>query len=290
MTTKRAAKFVTWDGVEFAVPRGPSRVRVYSAVDLLLLIGIAAWFVVDAASRHPIYAVVGGIFFFEVTLVRLAMVARAGGVCFEPSSATRVAVPLNELCGRVGCDVPRVVMRDDAVRVAGVRQVRKRVVLVVSNEFVEQVDDRQLRAILAHEVTHVARSDFRWGKARGLLALAVAIAAAIALSVGVTGTFKLSWYVAGLLIAWIIANGIFGALNRPLERRADLEGAQLAGDPAALAHALSLAHQFSETARRKLYGPRPWRWLIFPLSVPVPTHPAMGARIRAMEDLAGPAR
>lgn len=59
----------------------------------------------------------------------------------------------------------------------------------------------------------------------------------------------------------------------------------LAGDPPALASALGVAHDFSEEARTRIYGRRPWRWLLSPLSWRMPTHPPMDKRIARLNEM-----
>jgi heat shock protein HtpX len=160
------------------------------------------------------------------------------------------------------------------------------VLLVLSGPYVDRVDDRQLRAVLAHEVVHIAREDLNRVRARIWVLLIIAGAAGIALSALVGGGLVLPVYGAAGLLAVMVANVGLSTFNRPLERRADLEGALLCNDPAALAGALGVAKAFSDEARRRIYGPRPWRWILSPLSWRMPTHPPMSDRIRRLSELA----
>jgi Zn-dependent protease with chaperone function len=93
-------------------------------------------------------------------------------------------------------------------------------------------------------------------------------------------------YVAAGLLALIVASTGLSTLNRRLEWRADYEGAALCNDPVGLSSALAVAKKFSDEARRRVYGPPPWRWILSPLSWRMPSHPPMADRIQHLLALA----
>jgi heat shock protein HtpX len=200
--------------------------------------------------------------------------------------AGRIAPVLEDLCTRADCSTPKVVIRDDAVRAACVRKSRGRLLLVLSGSYLDRVDDRELRAVLAHEVVHIARDDLHWVKVRLWVCLVFAGAASVAVVALAGGDVAPPVYGAAGILALIVANVGLSTFHRRLERRADLEGASLCGDPIALASALGIAKAFSDEARRRLFGPRPWRWILSPLSWRMPTHPPMSDRIRQLRELA----
>jgi heat shock protein HtpX len=200
--------------------------------------------------------------------------------------AGRIAPVLEDLCTRADCSTPKVVIRDDAVRAACVRKSRGRLLLVLSGSYLDRVDDRELRAVLAHEVVHIARDDLHWVKVRLWVCLVFAGAASVAVVALAGGDVAPPVYGAAGILALMVANVGLSTFHRRLERRADLEGASLCGDPIALASALGIAKAFSDEARRRLFGPRPWRWILSPLSWRMPTHPPMSDRIRQLRELA----
>jgi len=283
---RKEDRVVVCDGVEFMAPSGRVRANWIRWLNMLLIAAIGVWGVSGAFHRHPYVAVAIGVFYIEACLVQIPALIRSGGVVFRDDLARKVATPLRELTAIAHCAVPRVVLRDDAIRVAVVVQVRRAVRLILSSQWADSVGDRQLRAVVAHELAHVVHSDFRAIKIRQQVALYVGIAASIAFTVIATGTVTLSMYVALIPLFALGARVPLSVLNRRLERQADSGGAQLSGDPNGLAMALVEVKSFGDATRRRLYGAKPWRWLLFPLSFSMPTHPAMSKRVRMLTETA----
>jgi heat shock protein HtpX len=217
--------------------------------------------------------------YLELLLAMLQTARHRGSVKFEADRAGRVAPCLEELCRKAGCLIPKVIIRDGVTRAAAVGNSHGRTVLLMSGRFVDLLDDRELRAILAHEVIHVTRQDLN--SLRRISWVTVIIGASVG---GITaarygGDYGLAICIFFGLLATIVARVFLSLFNRPLERRADVEGARLCDDPIALAAALDVARAFTEAARRRVYGPKPWRWLLSPLAWPLPSHPRIAGRI-----------
>jgi hypothetical protein len=129
-----------------------------------------------------VVGVVAGLVYLEMSLLGYRLATSTAGVIFSDQLAGRVAPALVELCGRARCVAPRVVLSEGSAVPAGLRRDRERVLLVLSASFVDQVDDRQLRAVLAHEVAHLARGDLKWVKVRLRVSLAVGVSVSFALA------------------------------------------------------------------------------------------------------------
>jgi Zn-dependent protease with chaperone function len=213
--------------VTFQPPRG--RVRATANVWLFSLywLGLGVWAVVGSWHSHRALGIVAGVVLVEVALAFVRTAMLSGAVVYRTEQAERIAAPLAQLCDKAACLLPKVVVRDDAIRAAAVMKKKDKVLLVVSEPFIDRVDDRQLVAILAHEVIHIARNDLKRASTFKWVLMGFAFAGSITVAVVFGGGLVIPVYGAGALLATLIGSIALSTLNRPLERRADTEGALL---------------------------------------------------------------
>jgi heat shock protein HtpX len=114
-------------------------------------------------------------------------------------------------------------------------------VVAVTRGILEILDERELRGVLAHELSHVANRDILIGSVAAAIGMSITFLARFALWFG-AGDDRNGIGIVGLLLAWVLAPIaaaiIQMAVSRSREYQADESGAILSRDPDALASAL----------------------------------------------------
>jgi heat shock protein HtpX len=121
-------------------------------------------------------------------------------------------------------------------------------VVAVTKGILDLVDERELRGVLAHELSHVANRDILIGSIAAGIAMSITFIARFAMFFGRGDSRNNPLGPFGLLLAWILAPiaaaMIQMAVSRSREYQADDSGAHLSRDPLALASALQKLETF----------------------------------------------
>ena len=128
-------------------------------------------------------------------------------------------------------------------------------VVAVTKGLLQLVDERELRGVLAHELSHVANRDILIGSIAAGIAMSITFIARMAFWFGGGNDRNSQLGPFAMLAAWILAPiaaaMIQLAVSRSREYQADESGAELSHDPLSLANALRKL----ETASKQVPAP-----------------------------------
>jgi Zn-dependent protease with chaperone function len=238
------------------------------------------------AGRYPIPFALGAMFGTQMLLLRIRSKGLTGSLVDDDDTQSRITPPLVVLCGIADCALPQVCVRLSTAPAA--MMLRKETpILLISTDFLAIADDIVLRAIIAHEVSHLSHGDLKAAKsfAQLLAVLWYVIYLFVIFVIGLR-----SWYGVAILFAFFLPSiqlmaNIAGISWRRFEARADIDGATAINDPEAMIRGLQMVYDLVPAKRTKLFGPPSWRWVFFPFSLPDTRHPSLKTRIANLQAL-----
>ena len=210
----------------------------------------------------------------------------------DETSAPQFVSMVRDLAQRAELPMPRVYIIDEAAPNAfATGRNPQNAAVAATTGLIEILSARELRGVMAHELAHVKHRDILISTISATMAGAISALANFAMFFG--GRDENRNPVAGLLVALLApmaAMVIQMAISRAREFEADRGGAEISGDPQALASALDKIHRYAqgiplhtterhpETAQMMIMNPLAGGGLRGLFS----THPDTGARIERL--------
>jgi heat shock protein HtpX len=218
----------------------------------------------------------------------------------DEASAPQFYSMVRELAERAGLPMPKVYLIDEeAPNAFATGRNPQHAAVAATTGILRVLSSRELRGVMAHELAHVKNRDILISTISATMAGAISALANFAMFFGGRNDEgRPSNPIAGILVALLapLAGALIQmAISRAREFEADRGGAEISGDPQALASALDKIHRYAqgiplETAERH---PETAQMMIMnPLSGGglrglFSTHPATEERIRRLMAMAG---
>ncbi len=218
----------------------------------------------------------------------------------DDSSAPQFYGMVRELAERAGLPMPKVYLIDEeAPNAFATGRNPEHAAVAATTGILRVLSSRELRGVMAHELAHVKHRDILISTISATMAGAISALANFAMFFGGRNDEgRPSNPVAGILVALLapLAGALIQmAISRAREFEADRGGAEISGDPQALASALDKIHRYAqgipletterhpETAQMMIMNPLSGGGLRGLFS----THPATEERVRRLLAMAG---
>ena len=160
---------------------------------------------------------------------------------------------VRELTQRAGLPMPRVYLIDEAQPNAfATGRNPEHAAVAATRGILQLLSERELRGVMAHELAHVQHRDILISTIAATMAGAISMLANFAMFFGGRDSEGRSNPIASILVmilAPLAASLIQMAISRAREFEADRGGAEISGDPYALANALAKIDAYAHGAR-----------------------------------------
>lgn len=203
---------------------------------------------------------------------------------------------VRELCTAARAPMPRIFLAPSATPNAfATGRDPRHAVLCATEGLLAVLDERELRAVLAHELSHVQHRDTQRASVAAAVAAGLLVLANVAMLSSRREEEAPRRALLGVALGALAAGVVRLAVGRSRELRADTRAAVLTGDPQALSLALrkldagtqlmpmSPAHRLAATGHLMIANPAPDHGVGRLLG----THPPMADRIARLDGMAG---
>ncbi len=169
----------------------------------------------------------------------------------DASTAPQFYRTVQELAQRAGLPMPRVyLINEDAPNAFATGRNPEHAAVAATTGILRVLSDRELRGVMAHELAHVKHRDILTSTIAATMAGAISALANMAMFFGGRDehgnrTNPIA-AIAVAILAPLAASLIQMAISRAREFEADRGGAEISGDPQALASALDKIHRYAQ--------------------------------------------
>jgi heat shock protein HtpX len=166
----------------------------------------------------------------------------------DETSAPQFYRMVQELAQRAGLPMPRVyLINEDAPNAFATGRNPEHAAVAATTGIIRVLSERELRGVMAHELAHVKHRDILISTVSATMAGAISMLANFAMFFGGRNGRSTNPIVGILvmLLAPLAASLIQMAISRAREFEADRGGAEISGDPEALASALQKIHAYA---------------------------------------------
>ncbi len=241
------------------------RNTIFLMTMFILLIGGLGWAVALLYDDYNIgYVTIGAVLIYALIQYFAAgklAVAMMGAHEIQKSDNPRLYRIVENLSITVGMQTPKIYIIDDpAPNAFATGRDPRHAVVGATTGLLELMDDRELTAVMAHEIGHVQNYDIRVSTIAFGLVSAIGLLADIALRMvfygggnrnnNNNGVVMIYAFVAAM-IAFLIARIVQAAVSRQREYLADASGALTTRDSEGLASALAKLGQYGRPMRRE---------------------------------------
>ena len=169
----------------------------------------------------------------------------------DETSAPQFYAMVRELAQRAGLPMPKVYLIDeDAPNAFATGRNPEHAAVAATTGIIRSLSERELRGVMAHELAHVKHRDILLSTISATMAGAIGMLANFGMLFGGRGSDgRPANPFVGILVAILapLAAGLIQmAISRAREFEADRGGAEISGDPAALASALDKIHRIAQ--------------------------------------------
>jgi heat shock protein HtpX len=217
----------------------------------------------------------------------------------DAGSAPQFYAMVADLAQRAGLPMPRVyLIEEDAPNAFATGRNPQNAAVAATTGIMQILSERELRGVMAHELAHVKHRDILISTISATMAGAISMLANFAMFFGGRDSEgRPANPIAGIavaILAPLAASLIQMAISRAREFEADRGGAEISGDPQALASALQKIHRYAqgipleaaerhpETAQMMIMNPLSGGGLRGMFS----THPATEERVARLMEMA----